>query len=84
MPKRPELLTRFPPMCCPSPHADAFLSRKRCSYLINASRGSVVDLGALAAALRSGHVAGAAVDVYPSEPEGNGGGFATGAFRVPF
>jgi D-3-phosphoglycerate dehydrogenase / 2-oxoglutarate reductase len=39
--------------------------------LINASRGTVVDLGALAEALRSGQVAGAAVDVYPEEPEAN-------------
>ena len=49
-----------------------------CSYLINASRGSVVDLAALAAAVREGHIAGAAVDVYPTEPESNGQGFATG------
>ncbi len=40
------------------------------SHLINASRGSVVDLDALAAALASGHIAGAAVDVYPTEPVG--------------
>lgn len=47
------------------------LSRMRPgSYLINASRGSVVVLSALAEALRSGHLAGAAVDVYPDEPEG--------------
>ncbi len=38
------------------------------SYLINNSRGGVVDIPALAAALRSGHLAGAAVDVFPSEP----------------
>jgi D-3-phosphoglycerate dehydrogenase len=41
------------------------------SYLINASRGSVVDIDALAAALESGHLAGAAVDVYPEEPDSN-------------
>lgn len=39
--------------------------------LLNASRGTVVDLPALADALRSGHLSGAAVDVYPSEPEAN-------------
>ena len=33
--------------------------------LINNSRGTVVDLDALAAALRDGHLAGAAVDVFP-------------------
>jgi len=38
------------------------------SHVINASRGGVVDIGALAEALRSGHLAGAAVDVFPQEP----------------
>lgn len=42
------------------------------SYLINASRGSVVDIPALINAMRSGKIAGAALDVYPSEPGGNG------------
>jgi len=41
------------------------------SYLLNASRGTVVVLPALVNALNSGHLAGAAVDVYPVEPEGN-------------
>jgi D-3-phosphoglycerate dehydrogenase len=48
---------------------------KRGGYLINASRGSVVDIDALAAALKSGHLAGAAVDVFPEEPEANSDGF---------
>ena len=39
--------------------------------LINASRGSVVDIEALAAALAAGHVAGAAIDVFPEEPGSN-------------
>jgi D-3-phosphoglycerate dehydrogenase / 2-oxoglutarate reductase len=38
------------------------------SYLINASRGTVVNVDALAEALRAGHVAGAAIDVFPREP----------------
>jgi D-3-phosphoglycerate dehydrogenase len=38
------------------------------SYLLNLSRGSVVDIHALRQALSSGHLAGAAIDVYPEEP----------------
>jgi D-3-phosphoglycerate dehydrogenase len=41
------------------------------AMLINASRGTVVDIDALAAALRAEHLAGAAVDVFPVEPKGN-------------
>lgn len=44
-------------------------SMKQGSYLINASRGSVVDIDALAHALESGHLRGAAIDVYPVEPK---------------
>jgi D-3-phosphoglycerate dehydrogenase len=40
------------------------------SLLINASRGTVVDIEALAEALRGGHIAGAAIDVFPREPAG--------------
>jgi D-3-phosphoglycerate dehydrogenase len=47
------------------------------SYLLNASRGTVVDVDALAAALKSGHLAGAAIDVFPEEPEKNSDGFQT-------
>lgn len=50
---------------------------KKGSYLLNASRGTVVVIPALAEALKKGHLAGAAVDVYPEEPEGNGEGFQT-------
>ena len=44
---------------------------KKGAYLLNASRGSVVDIPALAAAIKEGHLGGAAVDVFPSEPESN-------------
>ncbi|KAL8739283.1 MAG: hypothetical protein Q9181_000013 [Wetmoreana brouardii] len=49
-----------------------FEQMKNGSYLINASRGSVIDIPALIDAMRSGKVAGAALDVYPAEPSGNG------------
>jgi D-3-phosphoglycerate dehydrogenase len=42
------------------------------AHLVNLSRGFVVDVKALAAALKSGKLAGAAVDVYPEEPSKNG------------
>jgi D-3-phosphoglycerate dehydrogenase len=45
---------------------------KNGAILINYARGQVVDLKALAQFLQSGHVAGAAIDVYPWEPEKNG------------
>jgi D-3-phosphoglycerate dehydrogenase / 2-oxoglutarate reductase len=47
------------------------------ALLINASRGSVVDIDALAAALFRGHLAGAAVDVFPLEPKGKDEAFVS-------
>ena len=44
---------------------------KKTGVLINASRGHVVDLDALAAALKSQRLLGAAIDVYPEEPKSN-------------
>jgi D-3-phosphoglycerate dehydrogenase len=44
---------------------------KKGAYLINNARGTVLDIDALADALKSGHLAGAAVDVFPSEPKSN-------------
>ncbi|MCL2179465.1 MAG: phosphoglycerate dehydrogenase [Proteobacteria bacterium] len=41
------------------------------AYLINASRGSVVDIESLSQALKEGHLAGAAIDVFPEEPAAN-------------
>ena len=55
----------------------------RARYLLNASRGTVVDIPALAAALKSGHLAGAAIDVFPEEPETNCDGFQTPLRGLP-
>ena len=52
------------------------------SFLINLSRGFVVDLPALKKSLESGHLGGAALDVYPSEPRSNGA-FVTELAGVP-
>lgn len=49
-----------------------FERMKTGAYLINASRGSVVDIPAMIKASRAGKVAGAALDVYPNEPAANG------------
>ncbi|KAE9975327.1 hypothetical protein EG328_003227 [Venturia inaequalis] len=49
-----------------------FAMMKQGSYLINNARGSVVSIPALVNAMRSGKLAGAAIDVYPNEPGGNG------------
>lgn len=48
-----------------------FARMKKGSYFLNAARGTVVQIDALAAALTSGHVLGAAIDVFPVEPGSN-------------
>lgn len=47
------------------------------SYLINASRGTVVDIDALVDALDREHLLGAAIDVFPVEPQGNDAAFVS-------
>lgn len=51
---------------------EQFEKMKNGSYLINNARGKVVDIPALIEAMRSGKIAGAAIDVFPNEPAGNG------------
>ncbi|HCW89906.1 MAG TPA: phosphoglycerate dehydrogenase [Marinobacter sp.] len=51
--------------------AEQFAQMKPGSILMNASRGTVVDIDALAEALSSGKLLGAAVDVFPVEPKSN-------------
>ncbi|MEJ7599523.1 MAG: phosphoglycerate dehydrogenase [Kofleriaceae bacterium] len=63
----PEELARMKPGAC----------------LLNASRGTVVVIEALADAIRRGHVGGAAVDVYPDEPQANSDGFASPLRGLP-
>ena len=60
------------------------LSRmKPTASLINASRGTVVQIPALAEAVKSGKVAGAAIDVFPLEPASNGNDFVSELQGLP-
>ena len=56
---------------------------KKDSILINFARGEVVELDALAAALKNGHLSGAAIDVFPVEPEKNGDPFSSPLQNIP-
>ncbi|MBB5761074.1 phosphoglycerate dehydrogenase [Methylorubrum rhodesianum] len=53
------------------------------AYLINNSRGTVVDLDALAIALKQGRLRGAAVDVFPVEPRSNDERFVSPLQGIP-
>jgi len=56
---------------------EQFAQMKQGSILLNASRGTVVDIDALAEAIRSKKLLGAAIDVFPVEPRANGEEFIT-------
>jgi len=56
---------------------------RRGAYLLNLSRGTVVQIPALVAALKSGHLAGAAIDVFPEEPESNVDNFVSELQNLP-
>lgn len=56
---------------------------KEGSYLINASRGHVVVINDLKAALKEKHLAGAAIDVFPQEPKDNNEKFSSPLQGIP-
>lgn len=56
---------------------------KKGSMLINYARGEVVDLDSLSKFIQEGHIVGAAIDVYPWEPEKNGDKFQTPLQGLP-
>ena len=58
-------------------NADTLRAMRKGAILINHSRGDVVDLDALKQAIVSGKLGGAAIDVYPDEPEKNGDPFSS-------
>ncbi|ORC93295.1 D-3-phosphoglycerate dehydrogenase-like protein [Trypanosoma theileri] len=62
---------------------EEFKKMKEGSYFLNLSRGTVVNLDALSKFLHAGHLAGAAIDVYPDEPEAAGDIFKTPLQGIP-
>lgn len=60
-----------------------FAAMRPGSVFLNLSRGFVVEQGALAAHIRSGHIAGAAIDVFPIEPKAQGDPFESELQGLP-
>ena len=56
---------------------------KKGSFLLNLSRGTVVDIPALAEAIKAKHLSGAALDVYPVEPNSNAEEFKSELCGLP-
>jgi D-3-phosphoglycerate dehydrogenase len=63
--------------------ADEFACMRAGSLFLNLSRGFVVDYGALRKHIEAGHIAGAAVDVFPVEPKGRGDEFVSELRGLP-
>ncbi len=64
-------------------HAGNISHIKTGAYLINLARGHVIEINALAQALKSGQLGGAAIDVFPEEPDENGLHFLTPLQGLP-
>ncbi len=62
---------------------NTFKDIKRGAIFLNYSRGDVVDLEALRAAIENGTISGAAIDVFPQEPEKNGDEFSSELQNLP-
>jgi len=60
-----------------------FALMKKGALFLNASRGFVVDIEALANTVKSNRIAGCAIDVFPTEPKGNGSGFISPLQGLP-
>ena len=63
--------------------ADEFAAMKTGSLFLNLSRGFVVDYASLRRHIESGHIAGAAIDVFPDEPSGRGDEFVSEVRGLP-
>jgi D-3-phosphoglycerate dehydrogenase len=63
--------------------AAEFAQMRPRSLFLNLSRGFIVDHAALRANIESGHIAGAAIDVYPTEPKGRGDEFVSELRGLP-
>lgn len=62
---------------------ETLLQCKKGALLINYARGEVVDINALKLSLEKGQLSGAAIDVYPNEPAGNGEPFICALQQLP-
>jgi D-3-phosphoglycerate dehydrogenase len=64
-------------------NAETLRAMPKGAILLNYSRGDVVDLDALKTAIETGEISGAAIDVFPDEPEKNGDAFSSDLQNLP-